>query len=1506
VAHPFVSQLAPPTPPGLIEPSGIAIDQKTGELFVANETNGVGVEIFDSTGNYLARVKTIAESGTGAATHVAVDEATGFLYVTVSGGAGDEVNVFKPTEGHEYELAALWHGAATPAGSFGSLTGVAIDNSKSASAGDVYLLDEGSIRTYKPPPISEAKKEGELVARAFLGFEEPTAIAVNPAEGDVYVGDSAQGAVLVYPPTGGKVLIKLKGKGSPTGGGLGSEPGSPETEITSVAVAPGGDVFVAAPEVGAVDHLNAAGEWLGWITSGAGGVPLSDPIGVGVASSGKVFVSDFGNAVDVYGPGATGPFVKTKEVTSVERLSAVLAGQITPHGGTTTTYYFEYGESTAEGYSHKTTPVSVGTAEVKTNVSKEITGLAVGSGYKYRLVGETEGVPFYGQNLEFETEDAVTAVETKPASGVTYTEATLNGSLFNIDPNPASEGVHYFFQYGETNSYGNTVPAPPGDDIGVGEEKFEVNKIVTGLTPNTLYHFRLVGVNSFGTTFGIDRIFLTAGPPRITAEPAVAKGPNEETLKDGLNPDGEETKYYFEYGETPPTGTSARTPEASIPANGGPTVEAVISGLKLGTVYHYRLVAFHESEKASPVVGPDQTFTTALIESESATQLTDTTAIIEALLNPQGSDVKYHFEYGTSTAYGTTLPVPDGDLAPGAPASTVKQNLTGLTASTVYHFRIVATLGGETALGPDRTFTTSAAEPAPPLADSRAYELVSPPDKHGALLDAVQGVWGLTQASGDGEAITFPSDGAITVTAEGNREPEPSQNLATRGGGWSTQDLATPHERAVGLFQTFAEYRQFTTDLALSIVEPSPYGKTGLAEPPLSPPVTSGEVQEKTIYARADKPVAPSAAEQSIYSQAEANGVQLSGERGETLPGYLALLTVANTAPGTKIGGALPPQTESEKPPFIQGHVFVTATPDLSHVILRSLLEPFTTESEDPGLYEWASGQLKLISILPDGTPAPDPGQEFPGIRLGQGTERLGENFRHALSSDGSRAVWSALSGNNEKAAALYMRDMVKGKTVRLDLVQGGPALKEGTPGEAQFQIASADDSRIYFTDPQRLTADAKAVPGLPDLYECEIGEAAGAPTCKLSDITVDRNAGESAGIRGQVLGASEDGSYVYFVAGGVLTSTPNGHGDSPTPFENNLYVVHDNGSTRTTSFIATLGTPDRNDFVNRSANKPNAISELTSRVSPNGSYLAFMSSRRLTGYDNTDAVAGTADQEVFMFDAGASSLLCASCNPNGARPTGVLDQKETSEGSALLVDRALAWEGQHLAGNIPTSNPDNEFVTQHQPRYLLDNGRLFFNSPSDLVPSAKNGKESVYEFERNGSGTCTSGAGCLVLLSSGSSAQESSFLDASESGDAAFLLTTSALTPRDTDESFDIYDARVCTAESPCLDQSSVPPPVPCESLETCRPVPPSSVTVGEPSTTRTGVSGNVTTVISPPSTAPKPKPKPQLTRKQKLAKALTACRKGPKKKRNKCEKQARSKYGAKKAKKSATGGKR
>ena len=141
-----------------------------------------------------------------------------------------------------------------------------------------------------------------------------------------------------------------------------------------------------------------------------------------------------------------------------------------------------------------------------------------------------------------------------------------------------------------------------------------------------------------------------------------------------------------------------------------------------------------------------------------------------------------------------------------------------------------------------------------------------------------------------------------------------------------------------------------------------------------------------------------------------------------------------------------------------------------------------------------------------------------------------------------------------------------------------------------------------------------------------------------------------------------------------------------------------------------------------------------TARVSPNGRYLAFMSERSLTGYDNRDANSGQPDEEVFLYDEASSHLVCASCDPTGARPDGihVPGEGEFNEHPLPLVERVGTWGGRWLSGSIPSwTRPETEgnglsAITTYQARYLSDDGRLFFDSADALVlvvciPACKN-----------------------------------------------------------------------------------------------------------------------------------------------------------------------------------------
>jgi len=597
--------------------------------------------------------------------------------------------------------------------------------------------------------------------------------------------------------------------------------------------------------------------------------------------------------------------------------------------------------------------------------------------------------------------------------------------------------------------------------------------------------------------------------------------------------------------------------------------------------------------------------------------------------------------------------------------------------------------------------------------------------------------------------------------------------------------------------------------------------------------------------------------------------------------------------------------------------VFVGGTPDLSHIVLRSdvALTETTPVASRGGLYEWSGGKLALVSILPpdeEGIEVPAGGS----VTLGLAHSSLSVDARGAISSEGTRIFWSDGEGSGSH---LYMRDMAADKTVEIDAPEQ-KCLEAGECGEGEvdpeFQLATSDGKRVYFTDTQKLTADGGEYtkprgegPNGGDLYVCEIVE----DKCKLEDLA------PGGIVLGSTLGAGDDGAWLYFVADGVLenggASVPGAvHGKCPDEFPSlgfandvcNLYMIHD-GITKLVAVLSGADVPDWS----------RSLVGMTARVSPNGEWLAFMSQRSLTGYDNHDAISGRPDEEVYLYDGATGQLVCASCDPTGARPHGV--EYAGGANMRLVGGSGEIWEeSDWLAANVPSWSPYTQSTSLYQSRYLSNNGRLFFDSSDALVSQDVNGTQDVYEYEPEGEGpqeakcgpavasgseafklggefkvegrTGHEGPGCVGLISSGSSAQESAFLDASESGSDVFFLTTAKLAPQDFDDAFDVYDAQECPSSAPCPSppaQESIA----CSSEASCKAsIPPQPGVFGlSGSATLGGPSGNF---------APASKPK-ALTRAQKLAKALKVCKRDKsKRKRAACEKQARRKYGATKAK--------
>jgi hypothetical protein len=964
-------------------------------------------------------------------------------------------------------------------------------------------------------------------------------------------------------------------------------------------------------------------------------------------------------------------------------------------------------------------------------------------------------------------------------------------------------------------------------------------------------------------------VFPPPPGPHVESEEAVAEPQGAVTVKATIDPEGAQTHYHIEYGveEAHETATETRTMAAE-----GFEAEAVavrLTGLAPSTTYHYRVVVENANGTPTPT---SETFTTlppVAIVSESVVQVTARGAELSAVLNPLGSPTEYHFEYGPSATYGESAPVPDASAGAGTSPATFSIQVQGLTPGSLYHYRVVAvTHNGrgerEEEVGPDQAFETLTEGGGAGLLDGRGWEQVSPPDKRGIALEAINNEGGDIQAADGGEGLAYIAKGPVESeqpgNPAGNRAFAESELLATRSSqGWSTEDIATPHEAVAGLTGgELSEYRLFSPELSNGLLEPT--GATPL----------SSNATERTPYIR-----------------------ERSGE-------YSPLANLEDVAPATKFGAL------EERGLTIAGTgvQVVSATTDLNDVLLtapQALVQGFETD-ELAALYEWSaeeppSERLTPVSILPGGASA--------GVEGGASAGGSGRLLRNAISANGERVVFE--TGTHH----LFLRDLVKAATVRLD------APEEGAPGgesPAAFEDASSDGSRVFFKDEARLTRNATAKVDQPDLYMCEVKETPGGLACSLTDLTVGAHAGEAANVQGAMIGSSEDGSYAYFVANGVLSN----HGasvagairgdcvsESATPTANsscNLYVWHDG----VVSLVGVLSGADLADWEAQSAHTD--LAQMTARVSPNGLFLAFMSERPLTRFDNLDTQNGAADEEVFEYDAESQRLVCASCAASGARPEGVLTPNSTQEAQPL-VDRSELWSERWLAGLVPGWTTATKEVSLYQSRYLDDSGRLFFDSPVALVPGDRNGTWDVYEWEPAAIGRCSASlagpmaiyrgedvggegpAGCVGLISSGSSSEESAFLDASGSGDDVFFLTAAKLAAPDRDSALDVYDAHVCTSASPCLSPF-LSTPSSCVDPNECK-----GAVAAQP---EGAVAPASQVYTAPPSELPivKTSKSPSLTaaqlRARHLAAALKACRgMHDRRKRQACERAARRRYG-------------
>lgn len=278
----------------------------------------------------------------------------------------------------------------------------------------------------------------------------------------------------------------------------------------------------------------------------------------------------------------------------VSNATALVTGKVTPNGAPTS-YWYDYG--TTEALGTRTTLQAVGSGWVQIPAPAYITGLSANTRYFFRLSAQNSYGTVTGATYSLMTNStpaprgAAPSGSTDDATDVARTAATVNGHV-----NPNGWSTSYWFEYGENTSFGNTTAL---QGAGSGTNSLPASTQLSNLKPLTKYYFRLNAQNPYGTVNGTVHSFTTLGPaspsaPSASATSASAVATSSATLNGKVNPDGDQTTYWFEYSRDSLLGNIlGATTHTQIAGSGTSLVDVAVpvTGLTRNTHYYFRVVA---------------------------------------------------------------------------------------------------------------------------------------------------------------------------------------------------------------------------------------------------------------------------------------------------------------------------------------------------------------------------------------------------------------------------------------------------------------------------------------------------------------------------------------------------------------------------------------------------------------------------------------------------------------------------------------------------------------------------------------------------------------------------------------------------------------------------------------------------------------------------------------------------------------------------------------------------
>jgi len=969
-----------------------------------------------------------------------------------------------------------------------------------------------------------------------------------------------------------------------------------------------------------------------------------------------------------------------------------------------------------------------------------------------------------------------------------------------------------------------------------------------------------------------------------------AVGPHTAQLNGLVNPGGPatqqgiRTKYHFEFRKVGAPGWTALSADKDA-GNGFATVvvHEALGDLEAGTAYEARLIASKPFSGVASIETAPETFSTPVsqpdIDAAYATERGATTARLNARINPNGQATTYRFQYGTSAAYGITVPIPDASAGSGTASQIFSEAISGLAPETTYHFRVLATSAAGTAKSPDRTFTTTGDVPQP---EGRAYELVSPPDKLGGsgvgpwYAGVGSGATGIPALEGDryasqsyyGASLT---DGGFSYGSDwtlGERTPAGWVNrpFFNRPGGFGTAEFT----KVVGLGSVSDDLSLLSTASAtqISIFEEQaaawPGGSAGSAAAPALREWDSGRWE---IAA----PFSPDQVAGGLYGTDRAIQVAPGG-------GYAAINGGIRgvAGPGDPTDAAFSGDPSDFIPLSTNGNVYLDdVSAGLSDSFpgagIRSLVNVCTGTGADRTEVPSVDGNGRIAAVQCGPVL---PGRDARLIDPRGGALTSGQ--RGAVSRDAARVLFMSPGLENSDnlmpctgtgaatrcPTQLYARQRGANGAVTVRWIS-----RSAVPGQdaslisaAIFERATPDGDKVFFRTASPLTADdpngGAQVPGgvrsgapNPDSVDLYMYDFPDAPGADPGDGTLTRlSAGPTGGADANVFTGSDiadgdvtavrafgaDGTRVYFATAAPLPGVPGPANGTITMPGGTV----SQGATRNLYlYDAARPLDERWRFVARlPVDQLGSCAALGSRPGGGGldsvativGHVQFIDGHNCVRANDdgsfitlfTDARLTVDDPDavtgdVYGYDAVTDELVRVSAPQGG---TGA---------AYVCVTSGMLCHGDQVISSVSTEAavPLSMIPGSTEP----GDRTVFFESASRLVPEDENDVYDVYQWQ----------AGKLSLLSTGAAgAQHALYRGNDRSGRNVYISTRDRLTWEDVDSVLDVYVAR--SGPDAGFPEPLEPPA--CEVLaDACQGAPAAAPAASGASTAVLSGSGNV-----------------------------------------------------------------